>query len=314
MKRDCPALLQPPDALSRDVCATTPAASGKWVSAPGKQLPVVSLVTCSFQQARYLERAIRSVLDQQYPCLQYIVIDRGSTDGSVEMIRRYAPALAYWESARDCGPTDALVKGLKHATGEIHGWLCSDDLLLPGALAAVGEFFNARPEAMAVYGRALWIDAEGRFLRAGKEAAFDRLVLRHDQQHVPQPAMFWRRALYHTVNGLDPRFELAADADLWARFSAAARIEHMPRYLSCKRWYGYEPARSRQSRASVEVELAFRSRACPAGRQALRGRLIGIVARCMRVAAAARADEYRARTPAMHRAWLERHPAAKTPA
>ena len=300
MKRDCPALLQP----------APEAAPAKRAPAPGRQLPVVSLVTCSFQQRRYLEQTLRSVLDQRYPRLEYIVIDGGSTDGSVAIIRRYEQALAHWESTPDRGQTDALVKGFLRATGEIHGWLCSDDLLLPGALEAVAEFFVARPEALAVYGDALWIDAEGRFLRAKKEMGFNRFVLLHDHNYIPQPSMFWRSSLYGAVNGLDPRFDLAMDADLWERFSAVARIEHMPRYLSCMRWYDQQKTRSRRSEGRVE-DRAIRTRSSPAASHALVERLLWAGARCVRVAAKARAGGYGARAPAAHLAWLERHAAEK---
>lgn len=110
--------------------------------------PAISLVTCSFQQGKYLEQTLRSVLDQGYPGLEYIVIDGGSTDRSIDIIREYEPALSYWVSEPDRGQTDALVKGFRRATGEILGWLCSDDLLLPGALHAVGEFFARHPDVI----------------------------------------------------------------------------------------------------------------------------------------------------------------------
>src|SRR5262245_35042533 len=127
------------------------------------------MVTCSYQQGRYLEQAIRSVLEQGYPRLEYIVIDGGSTDGSVDIIRRHERELTYWVSESARGQTDALIKGFARASGEIHGWLCSDDLLLPGALETVAAFFASRPDVMAAYGDALWIDGSGRFLRPKKE-------------------------------------------------------------------------------------------------------------------------------------------------
>src|ERR1700731_3149301 len=96
-----------------------------------------SIVTCSYQQGRYLEATIRSVLDQQYENLEYIVLDGGSTDQSIDTLRRYDGAITYWHSASDAGQTDALASGFDRATGELMGWLCSDDLLLPGALKTV---------------------------------------------------------------------------------------------------------------------------------------------------------------------------------
>jgi hypothetical protein len=114
------------------------------------------------------------------------------------------------------------------------------------------------------------------------------------------------------VNGLDPRFDLAMDADLWARFSAIARIEHVPRYLSCMRWYEQQKTRSRRSQGRIEDHI-IRTRGGAAGRHALVGRLLRIAARCMRVAAKARAGGYAAAAPAAHLAWLERHAAERAP-
>ena len=124
-------------------------------------LPKISIVTCSYQQGRYLDATMRSVLEQRYADVEYIVIDGASTDNSVDIIRRYADRLHYWVSEPDAGQTDALIKGFKHSTGEIQGWLCSDDLLLPGALEQVSRFFAEHPEVDAAYGDSIWIDSAG---------------------------------------------------------------------------------------------------------------------------------------------------------
>lgn len=267
-------------------------------------LPTFSVVTCSFQQARYLEQTLRSVIEQRYPHLEYIVIDGGSTDGSVEIIRRHAAALAYWLSEPDGGQTEALIKGFSRARGEICGWLCSDDLLLPGALHAVGEFFSANPDVMAVYGDALWIDAEGSLLRPKKEMGFNRFVLLHDHNYIPQPSMFWRRSLYEAVNGLDANFDLAMDADLWERFSAKTRIAHISRYLSCMRFYPEQKTRSRKADAHDENRsIRARARAYPT--RAFAAPVLRIAARCVRVCAKALAGGYTARVPRDQRMWLE---------
>jgi glycosyltransferase involved in cell wall biosynthesis len=263
-------------------------------------------VTCSYQQGRYLEQTIRSVLDQGYPRLEYLVIDGGSSDGSVDVLRRYGPRLAHWVSERDRGQTDALIKGFARATGELCGWLCSDDLLLPGALEAVGRFFAAHPHVMAAYGDALWVDGAGRYLRPKKEIAFNRFVFLHDHNYVPQPAMFWRRALYDAVGGLDPAFDLAMDADLWERFSTRTRIARIPRYLACMRFYPDQKTRARRSEGRRE-DGAIRARDA-AGRRAPRA-LLRLAARCLRVSAKALAGGYAARVPREHLAWLERRAA-----
>jgi len=206
--------------------------------------PLFSIVTCSYQQGRYLDATMRSVLDQDYPALEYAVVDGGSTDGSVEVIRSHQAALAWWVSEPDRGQTDALIKGFARAQGELCGWLCSDDLLLPGALAQVAEFFERHPHIDAVYGDALWIDAQGNYLRPKREMGFNRFVMLFDHNYIAQPSMFWRRSLYERVRGLDADFNLAMDADLWERFSRHTRIAHLDAYLSCMRYYPEQKTRA----------------------------------------------------------------------
>lgn len=207
-------------------------------------LPSISLVTCSYQQGRYLDATLRSVLEQGYPRLEYIVVDGGSRDESVDVIRRHEQALAWWVSEPDQGQTDALIKGFSRASGDIQGWLCSDDLLLPGALGLVARFFRDHPEVDAVYGDSVWIDGTGNFLRCKREIGFDRFVMLFDHNYIPQPSMFWRRALFERVGGLDRRFNLAMDNDLWERFSRHGRIAHLPAYLSCMRYYAQQKTRA----------------------------------------------------------------------
>lgn len=267
--------------------------------------PRISIVTCSYQQARYLDQAMRSVIEQDYPALEYIVIDGGSTDGSVPIIERHAESLAYWASERDHGQTDALRKGFARAHGEILGWLCSDDLLLPGALLAVAAFFRARPDVSAVYGDALWIDQDGVFLRPKREMGFNRFVFLYDHNYVPQPSMFWRRELYAAVGGLDPAFDLAMDGDLWERFSRNGEIAHLPRYLSCMRFYPEQKTRSRGGDAALE-DARIRERSGIAVTGALARRGLRMAARCMRVAGKVAAGGYGARVPYEHLSWLQR--------
>lgn len=221
--------------------------------------PKISVVTCSYGQARYLDATLRSVIEQGYGKLEYIVVDGGSQDGSVDIIRGHAAALAWWVSEPDRGQTDALIKGFAHANGDIQGWLCSDDLLLPGALAEVARFFERHPEVDAVYGDSVWIDAAGNFLRCKREIAFDRFVMLFDHNYIPQPSMFWRRSLYERVGGLDPRFNLAMDNDLWERFSRHGRIAHLPVYLSCMRYYPAQKTRAMRPQGMRE-DAEIRSR------------------------------------------------------
>jgi len=215
-------------------------------------LPSISIVTCSYRQGRYLDATIRSVLEQSYRDLEYIIIDGASNDNSRAIIESYAPKLAYWVSEPDGGQTDALIKGFEHSTGDIQGWLCSDDLLLPGALAIVGGFFAEHPEVDAVYGDSLWINAAGHYLRTKKEMGFSRFAFLFDHNYISQPSMFWRKRLYDKVGGLNTHFNLAMDADLWERFSRHTRIAHIPSYLSCMRYYPEQKTRALRSKGQIE--------------------------------------------------------------
>lgn len=251
--------------------------------------PKFSIVTCSYQQGRYLDATLRSVLDQDYPDLEYIVIDGGSQDESAAVIRAHEARLAYWVSEQDRGQTDALIKGFNRATGEICGWLCSDDLLLPGALRKVADFFADHPQVAAVYGDALWIDAAGAYLRPKREMGFNRFVFLFDHNYIAQPSMFWRRGLYERVRGLDRDFNLAMDADLWERFSRHTRIAHLPEYLSCMRYYPEQKTRAMRPQGRIE-DARIRSRSALARLPAtplLRG-----LARAQRVLAKGAAGGY----------------------
>jgi glycosyltransferase involved in cell wall biosynthesis len=254
----------------------------------------ISLVTCSFQQGAFLDATIRSVLDQNHPHLEYMVIDGGSSDGSAEIIRRHATRLAYWVSEPDRGQSDALMKGFARSHGEIQGWLCSDDLLLPGALQAVSAYFADHPQVDAVYGDALWIDSNGELIRPKKESGFHRFAFLFDHNYIPQPSMFWRRSLYDKVGGLDRDFHLAMDSDLWERFSRATRIAHLPRYLSCMRYYAEQKTRALKPQGRAE-DARIRARSSMA-RWPLQSALRA-AARCQRIIAKAFAGGYAAGVP-----------------
>lgn len=200
----------------------------------------ISIITCSYQQASYLGYTLRSVIDQQYPNLEYLVIDGGSSDGSTEVIARYANHLAYSVSERDHGQSEALNKGFLRSSGDIVGWLCSDDLLLPGSLERVAAYFDAHPGVDAVYGNAVLIDANGTPLRAKREMGFSPFTILHDHNYIPQPSMFWRRRLMDRVGHLDQSLHLSMDADYWLRFAANGNIRHIPDFLSCMRSHDHQ--------------------------------------------------------------------------
>lgn len=198
--------------------------------------PAISIVTPSYNQAQFLERTIRSVLDQRYPRLEYIVQDGGSSDGSDAIIARHNAQLAFWESARDGGQSNAINRGMGRATGEILAYLNSDDVLLPGSLAYVANIFARRPDVDLIYGHRVIIDANdmevGRWVLPPHD---DELLSWVD--FVPQETMFWRRRIWEKVgSAVDESFDFAMDWDLLLRFRAAgAKMYRAPRFLGAFR-------------------------------------------------------------------------------
>ncbi len=191
-------------------------------------LPRVSIVTPSFNHARFLEQTMRSVLEQDYPNIEYIVIDGGSQDGSRDLIEAYAPQLAYWQSQPDGGQTDAINQGFARATGEILAWLNSDDYLLPGAVSRAVAALQAEPELGMVYGDCLLVNAEGKTIKRFPAAQTDYARLRRGYVHIPQQSSFWRASLWEAVGPLDPSFYFAMDYDLWTRLARMAPLKYLP--------------------------------------------------------------------------------------
>ncbi len=152
---------------------------------------LVSIVTPSFNQGRFLEETIRSVLEQDYPQIEYIIVDGGSSDESVEVIQRHAGRLGWWVSEKDRGQTDAINKGFARARGDVLAWLNSDDTYQPGAVAEAVAFLQANPQAGMVYGDTNFIDGQGRLIGRFPAAQTDYRRLRQGYVHVPQQAAFF---------------------------------------------------------------------------------------------------------------------------
>jgi glycosyltransferase involved in cell wall biosynthesis len=183
------------------------------------QSPLVSILTPSYNQGRFLEETIQSVLSQDYPNLEYLIVDGGSTDGSVEVIQRFSDRLAWWVSERDDGQTDALNKGFAHARGEIFAWLNSDDTYLPGAVSAAVNCLQAHPEAALVYAEANLVDEVGRIIGRFPSRQTNLQSLLRGSVHIPQQTAFFRSSAWKQVAPLDPSFHFAMDYDLWVRLA-----------------------------------------------------------------------------------------------
>jgi glycosyltransferase involved in cell wall biosynthesis len=218
-------------------------------------LPRISVVTPSYNQAHFLEATIRSVLDQQYPNLEFIIVDGGSTDNSVEVIRRYETHLAYWISEKDRGASDAIAKGFAKATGDIMAYLNSDDVYLPGTLDAVAAAFS-NDRADVVYGNCYWIDAEGRTIGERRQTPFLRSGYLYGACDLQQPATFWTRVAFDKAGGMDPAFQFAFDTDLFFRFALqGARFKHVNRFFAGFRIHGESKSSTQRTRCEAELTL-----------------------------------------------------------
>lgn len=227
-------------------------------------LPVISIVTPSYQHARYIAQTLESVMEQRYPALDYIVVDGGSNDGTLDILRGYEGRLR-WTSKQDRGQADAINKGFTEARGEIFGWLNSDDCYAPGALRAVADFFTAHPDAMFVYGDAVGIDQAGdeygvrlhtRQRQRYAESDVEVLVGRYD--FLVQPACFWRASLWGELGPLDIALRYTMDYEYWMRAAAHGRLEYLPVTLAYERLYGEAKTGSGGLARLQEIEAVAR--------------------------------------------------------
>lgn len=223
--------------------------------ATGIARPKLSIVTPSYQQARYLGQTLAGVLDQTGVDCEYIVRDGGSTDGSKQLIEQAAassplasspsplasslsPRLASWSSAPDRGQADAIAQGFAQTSGgpdDVMAWINSDDYYLPGALAFVADYFARHPHVDVIYGHRIVVNEDSQEVARWFLPPHDPEVLRLND-FVPQETLFWRRRVWDRVGGLDTGFQFAIDWDLLLRFQAAgARIVRVPRFLACFR-------------------------------------------------------------------------------
>lgn len=199
-------------------------------------LPLVSIVTPSLNQAHFLEETIKSVLGQTYRHIEYIIMDGGSTDGSVDVIKKYEGKLAHWESVKDKGQTDAINKGFNRAKGQILAWLNSDDTYAsPHAIADAVNYLVAHPETALVYADCDFINEAGDVIGKFASRQTDYAKLRSGYVHIPQQTMFFRAKYWKELGPLDTSFYFAMDYDLWVRIAKQAPLH----YVSGKTWANF---------------------------------------------------------------------------
>ncbi len=223
------------------------------------QYPTISVVVVNYNLGKYLDDALRSVVEQDYPALQLIVIDGGSTDNSLEVIRKYETHINYWVSEADKGQYDAVQKGFARATGEIMYWLNSDDMLQRRALFVVAEVFQTFPEIQWLTGLASEYHPDGLIIQriTLPWCRWSRLrYLTYDFQFVQQESTFWRRELWEKAGGtMSTELKLAGDMELWARFFRHAKLYTVQSLLGGFR-YRREGQRSRDFRDNYLSECA----------------------------------------------------------
>jgi glycosyltransferase involved in cell wall biosynthesis len=186
----------------------------------------ISIVTPSFNQAEFLERTILSVINQNYPNLEYIIMDGGSTDGSIEIIKKYEKHLTYWESKKDDGQYDAIQKGFSRSSGEIMAWINSDDVYHPKSLFVVAEIFSKFNQVKWLTGNISFIDKDDRVVRAYSTRKWSRYnIFGKNSGWIQQESTFWKRSVWEKAGGsLNLKYLLAADFELWTRFFRSEQL------------------------------------------------------------------------------------------
>ena len=216
-------------------------------------MKLVSIITPSFNQARYLEATIQSVLfAQEYPRIEYIIVDGASTDGSVDIIKKYKKYLAYWVSEKDSGQAEAINKGLARTTGEIVAWLNSDDYYGPGAVSSIVKVFEEHPDVLMVYGDMLAVDDQGQAINVFKykQLSLEDLLC---FQIIGQPAVFFRRSALEKTGLLDTNFHFLLDHHLWIRMARQGKILHVPEIWAAARYHAEAKNRAKAAQFGREA-------------------------------------------------------------
>ena len=217
-------------------------------------MTLVSIITPSYNQAAYLEQTILSVLEQDFPHIEYIVIDGASTDSSVDIIKKYADRFAYWVSEKDRGQAEAINKGFARATGDVIAWLNSDDYYMQGAVSAAVKIFEENPDVVLVYGDMLAVDEHGKTFNT---LTYEQLNLEDLLcfQIIGQPSVFMRRSAFQKTSGLNLDFHFLLDHLLWIHVAKHGQILHVNQIWSAAR---YHAAAKNRAKAAEFGSEAFR--------------------------------------------------------
>lgn len=216
-----------------------------------RNMPLVTVITPSFNQGKYIRETIESVLNQNYPRIEYWVIDGGSTDETIDILKSFGDRL-HWISEPDGGQADAVNKGIQRAKGSIIGWLNSDDTYLEDAITHIVQFMNEHPEADMVYGEGYFIDTESRIVDRYNTEAFSRSRLA-EKCMICQPTAFFTKDIVCKAGLLDKKLDLCMDYELWMKISHTGNIMYMPRYLAASRMYTENKTLSRRTEVHREV-------------------------------------------------------------
>lgn len=200
-------------------------------------LPKISIITPSYNQGKFIEETIRSVLLQDYPDIEYIIIDGGSSDETIDIIKKYEPWISFWISECDNGQSDAINKGWMMAKGDIIAYLNSDDIFAPDCLNKISNYFIDHPEVDLIYGDAEIIDENSEFIHYFKSLPFDIKKLIFRDMSIPQPTMFFRRKLFEKIGYLDVSLHYTMDFDFWLRTALKFNIQYIPKNLASMRYH-----------------------------------------------------------------------------
>jgi len=211
----------------------------------GNEWPKISIITPSYNQGEFIEATIRSILLQGYPNLEYFVIDGGSDDNTIDILKTYDKFITKWVSEPDKGQTHAINKGINYASGEIIAYLNSDDVYLPNSLMIAALYLTSHPDVSMVYGNILHINKKGDLIERVVNEEFDYDRLLSWILYIPQPATFIRGTVVKEIGLFDENLHLGMDHDYWVRIGLDHTIKHIHEYLACARMYPEIKSKSR---------------------------------------------------------------------